>query len=115
MNDQPIGAVPLGTLLPAKPAAAARTAAQQQRMYTRFNIHQRLQHFLLVFSFLGLMTTGMPLRFPELAICRMFRPCPVNSNTRSSRSLRQSTGWPAAACLWLVSRATMWMAICSFR
>jgi len=72
MNDQPIGAVPLGTLLPAKPAAAARTAAQQQRMYTRFNIHQRLQHFLLVFSFLGLMTTGMPLRFPELAICRMF-------------------------------------------
>jgi formate dehydrogenase subunit gamma len=42
------------------------------RVFQRFNIHQRIQHFLLAFSFLGLMTTGMPLRFPELAIARIF-------------------------------------------
>jgi len=42
------------------------------RVFQRFNIHQRIQHFLLAFSFLGLMITGMPLRFPELTIARIF-------------------------------------------
>lgn len=50
-----------------QPAAAA-----PQRVFLRFNIHQRIQHFLLVFSFLGLMITGMPLRFPELDVTRIF-------------------------------------------
>lgn len=42
------------------------------RVFQRFNIHQRIQHFLLAFSFLGLMITGMPLRFPEITIARIF-------------------------------------------
>lgn len=52
--------------------AQVRPTAKPKRVYLRFNTHQRLQHFLIVFSFLGLMITGMPLRFPELAICRIF-------------------------------------------
>jgi cytochrome b subunit of formate dehydrogenase len=53
-------------------AGLARRAADRPRVYQRFNIHQRIQHFLLAFSFLGLMITGMPLRFPEITIARIF-------------------------------------------
>jgi len=51
---------------------ALRRAADRTRVFQRFNIHQRIQHFLLAFSFLGLMITGMPLRFPEITIARVF-------------------------------------------
>jgi len=51
---------------------ARSIASDRLRVYQRFNIHQRIQHFLLAFSFLGLMITGMPLRFPEITIARIF-------------------------------------------
>jgi cytochrome b subunit of formate dehydrogenase len=36
------------------------------RIYERFNIHHRIQHFIMAFSFTALVVTGWPLRFPEL-------------------------------------------------
>jgi cytochrome b subunit of formate dehydrogenase len=50
-------------------AAAPRT---RQRVFVRFTFSQRLQHFLLASSFIGLVTTGFPMRFPDLLISRLF-------------------------------------------
>ncbi len=35
---------------------------------TRFNIHQRIQHFFLMISFTVLVLTGLPLKFPTLGV-----------------------------------------------
>ena len=41
------------------------------RTYLRFNIHQRLQHFLMAFSFLGLVATGLPMFYSDLVLSRV--------------------------------------------
>ena len=72
MNDELASVTPLQPAIAIAAPAAPEAATARPRIFIRFNIHQRLQHFFLVFSFLGLMITGMPLRFPELMICRIF-------------------------------------------
>ena len=39
---------------------------KRSKVYERFNLHQRIQHFIMAFSFTALVMTGWPLRFPEL-------------------------------------------------
>jgi len=36
-----------------------------QVMYQRFNVSQRIQHFLTIISFSGLVITGIPIRYPK--------------------------------------------------
>lgn len=75
MSETPIQleADTLSRQAPAVRAALTREQAEgRPRVFQRFNIHQRIQHFMLAFSFLGLMITGMPLRFPEITIARIF-------------------------------------------
>jgi cytochrome b subunit of formate dehydrogenase len=40
---------------------------KREKVYPRFNLSQRTQHFLLVASFTVLVVTGMPIRFAEIA------------------------------------------------
>jgi len=46
----------------------ARPAADQQEYVVRFDIHQRLQHILMMSSFLVLAFTGLPLKFSDSAV-----------------------------------------------
>jgi len=41
------------------------------RVYERFNIHHRIQHFFMAFPFTMLVITGWPMRFPELQVSRL--------------------------------------------
>lgn len=42
--------------------------AKSGRLYERFNIHHRIQHAIMAFSFTGLIMTGWPLKFPEVPV-----------------------------------------------
>ena len=42
----------------------------RQRVYQRFNLHHRIQHFFMAFPFTMLIVTGWPMRFPELAVSK---------------------------------------------
>lgn len=55
-------------------ATSNNTAAPKstRRVFVRFTFSQRLQHFLLATSFVGLVSTGFPMRFPDLLISRLF-------------------------------------------
>jgi cytochrome b subunit of formate dehydrogenase len=65
-----------GTTTPAAPASPALAPAPTEnapgRLYERFNVHQRIQHAILAFSFTGLIVTGWPLKFPEVGFSRLF-------------------------------------------
>lgn len=49
------------------PASSTQPPA---RLYERFNIHHRIQHAIMAFSFSGLIMTGWPLKFPEVPVSR---------------------------------------------
>lgn len=56
-------------------AAAARAATQaatQGEYIVRFDAHQRLQHFLMMSSFIVLALTGFPQKFADLGISQSF-------------------------------------------
>jgi formate dehydrogenase subunit gamma len=50
------------SIAPTAPAPVAK------RLYERFNIHHRIQHAIMAFGFTGLIVTGWPLKFPEVAV-----------------------------------------------
>ncbi|MBI2865959.1 MAG: hypothetical protein HYX99_01185 [Chloroflexi bacterium] len=49
-------------------AVTQATVHQEQEYVVRFDIHQRIQHFLMMSSFIVLALTGLPLKFDGLAI-----------------------------------------------
>lgn len=53
-------------------ATAAIEGAVKPRYYTRFTAGQRISHAILVFSFLGLAASGLPLRFSEAPLSAGF-------------------------------------------
>jgi formate dehydrogenase subunit gamma len=46
-------------------------ADSAQRLFARWDIHQRIQHFMLVAAMLVLMATGLPLRYPDVISSRI--------------------------------------------
>ncbi|MBN2082915.1 cytochrome b/b6 domain-containing protein [bacterium] len=46
-------------------------AQARVRVYERFNLHHRIQHFFMAFPFTMLIITGWPLRFPELVVSKI--------------------------------------------
>lgn len=66
MSDNP--ATTAGTV---EADAGQRVERRQHiRVYERFNIHHRIQHFFMAFPFTMLIITGWPMRFPELAVSK---------------------------------------------
>ena len=61
--DSPAGAVPI---------PASRRLAAAVEYIVRFDTHQRLQHFLMMSSFIILALTGFPQKFAELSISQSF-------------------------------------------
>jgi len=61
--DSPAGAVP---------TPASRRIAAAVEYIVRFDTHQRLQHFLMMSSFIVLALTGFPQKFAELSISQSF-------------------------------------------
>jgi formate dehydrogenase subunit gamma len=58
-----------------RPATAASPAARplrREERIRRFDIHQRLQHFGMLSSFITLAVTGLPQKFSDLAISQWF-------------------------------------------
>ena len=47
-------------------------AAEASEYVTRFDVHQRLQHFLMMSSFITLALTGFPQKFAELSVSQSF-------------------------------------------
>ncbi len=43
-----------------------------ERVYKRFSRAQRIQHFIMAFSFCGLVVTGFPMRFPDVQVSSIF-------------------------------------------
>jgi len=64
MSDVPTAAM-------ASKAQAAEQANARGRVYERFNLHHRIQHFFMAFPFTMLIITGWPLRFPELVVSKI--------------------------------------------
>lgn len=57
---------------PTGPEAEARLRKKPRpRVYERFNIHHRIQHFFMAFPFTMLVITGWPMRFPELQVSKL--------------------------------------------
>lgn len=52
-------------------AGVEDTTAPARRVYERFNLHHRIQHFFMAFPFTMLVVTGWPLRFPELPVSKL--------------------------------------------
>lgn len=50
--------------------APGTSAAGRQRVFERFNLHHRIQHFFMAFPFTMLIVTGWPMRFPELTVSK---------------------------------------------
>lgn len=44
---------------------------KRPRVFERFNIHHRIQHFFMAFPFTMLVITGWPMRFPELQVSKI--------------------------------------------
>jgi hypothetical protein len=44
--------------------------ALEEAYVVRFDAHQRIQHILLVTSFLALVVTGFPQKFPSIELCQ---------------------------------------------
>jgi formate dehydrogenase subunit gamma len=57
----------------AAPSSAHPPAERRARgrVYERFNVHHRIQHFFMAFPFTMLVITGWPMRFPELAVSKI--------------------------------------------
>jgi formate dehydrogenase subunit gamma len=52
--------------LPARePAARPRESVQEREVFQRFSMNERVQHILLFSSFIVLVITGFPLKFPD--------------------------------------------------
>ena len=60
-------ATDLKLLPPASARAAAATAVAEERV-VRFDVHQRIQHFLMMSSFIALALTGLPQKFSDLGV-----------------------------------------------
>lgn len=56
----------------ATPSNAIPDSGTKGRVYLRFTKEQRLQHFMLALSFIGLVVTGFPMRFPNILLSRLF-------------------------------------------
>jgi len=54
-------------LLPPASARAAATSVAEERV-VRFDVHQRIQHFLMMSSFIALALTGLPQKFSDIGI-----------------------------------------------
>ena len=72
---------------------------------TRFDIHQRLQHLLLMGSFIVLVLTGMPLKFAEAGISKWW--ISVLGSVETTRIIHRGAAWiMIAACIyhlaWLI-------------
>ena len=55
-------------LLPPPAAATAASAAVAGESVVRFDVHQRIQHFLMMSSFIVLALTGLPQKFNDLGL-----------------------------------------------
>jgi len=51
-------------------AAPGEHRERRAKVYERFNLHHRIQHFFMAFPFTMLIITGWPMRFPELAMSK---------------------------------------------
>ena len=60
-------ATDLKLLPPASARAAAATTVAEERV-VRFDVHQRIQHFLMMSSFIALALTGLPQKFSDIGI-----------------------------------------------
>ena len=56
--------------LSAEAIAALPDDALEEAYVVRFDAHQRIQHILLVTSFLALVVTGFPQKFPSIELCQ---------------------------------------------
>ena len=55
-------------LLPPASARAAATTTVAEEKVVRFDAHQRIQHFLMMSSFIALALTGLPQKFSDLGV-----------------------------------------------
>jgi cytochrome b subunit of formate dehydrogenase len=56
--------------LSAEAIAALPDDALEEAYVVRFDVHQRIQHLLMIGSFLALVVTGFPQKFPSIEICQ---------------------------------------------
>ena len=56
--------------LSAEAIAALPDDALEEAYVVRFDVHQRIQHVLLISSFLALVVTGFPQKFPSIEVCQ---------------------------------------------
>jgi len=56
--------------LSAEAIAALPDDALEEAYVVRFDVHQRIQHILLISSFLALVVTGFPQKFPSIELCQ---------------------------------------------
>ena len=54
-----------------RPIVNRRRSARRPRIYERFNVHHRIQHFIMALGFTALIITGWPLRFPQLRVSQL--------------------------------------------
>ena len=56
--------------LSAEAIAALPDEALEEAYVVRFDAHQRIQHMLMIGSFLALVVTGFPQKFPSIEVCQ---------------------------------------------
>ncbi len=81
----------------------AITATKAKEEYiTRFDIHQRIQHFFLMLSFVFLVLTGMPLKFADNAISKWW--ISVLGGIEPTRLIHRGAAWVMiAVCVYHAS------------
>ncbi len=65
--------------------------AEKQEYITRFDIHQRIQHFFLFTSFIVLVLTGMPMKFAENAVSKWW--VSVLGSLETTRLIHHGAAW----------------------
>jgi formate dehydrogenase subunit gamma len=83
----------------ARPITGVNTGAKEY--IHRFDIHQRLQHLLLMVSFIILVLTGMPMKFSDIALSKWW--ISVLGGVEPTRLIHRGAAWiMIAACVYHV-------------